>query len=438
MIPQLIPVLAGGAFSLDAYMDLRFDRDAYLLDGGKYSSFLDVPGASSPGGAGFAVAKRGGVYVPVAADNPIIGDDGLGVWEARTNGVRNPVMAGAVLGILGSGGAMPTNGAVINIPAGVAVTIVNEGEVNGKRYIDIDFSGSNTSGATAYPTFYFERNIGVVASAGQTWTGEFDIGVLAGSNPGFLVDLAEYTESGVYLIRSTGPTPAGASLARYSVQRTLTEASTGRVLNRLACTLPNGASCNVRFRIAAPNLKLGADINDPPILQTSGLAATRTASAPQISGINGPPVGAILAEWVQPIIQTTTRTYVWNVDDTGNDRLTLRASVGGGFSFVTADIGDGTALSSLGFNTPPAGTVVRGLLAYDTTSARAAFTFNGSDQTATRQLAASTIANAVIGLGQGGPLGNSGANTGQMNSALRRLIWLPYFPSEAERVALTT
>lgn len=244
---------------------------------------------------------------------------------------------------------------------------------------------------------------------------------------------------------ATSPTriPAASGVEQWRTSQSLvTPVNTTQITPEFLIGLSTTQPVDFTLAIYAPNLKLGPNINDPPILQTSGLAATRTASAPQISGITGPPVGAILAEWEQPLprgASSTASTYVWSINDggdTSNANFCLRARRGAlSDESIAAVIGNGTGITVVTAPASAPGTINRALISYDATRADSKFTLNGAEQNIGQQVVAGVLQNAVLGLGNAGA---QRGNVGQFNSALRRLIWLPYFPDQAERVALTT
>src|SRR5262245_45817020 len=73
-------------------------------------------------------------------------DNGILVEESRTNSIQNNSMQGAVAGVIGSGGAYPTNWSNNsgggNNPAGLTVTIVGTGTELGIDFVDIRWNGT--------------------------------------------------------------------------------------------------------------------------------------------------------------------------------------------------------------------------------------------------------------------------------------------------------
>jgi hypothetical protein len=96
------------------------------------------------------------------------------------NVVRNPRMEGAVLGVVGSGGAYPTNWGTIGVTAGLTVTILNTGidSATGVPYVDIQYSG------TTIPTANFQVSsfdvLNAASSPFDQWAGSAYIALIGG------------------------------------------------------------------------------------------------------------------------------------------------------------------------------------------------------------------------------------------------------------------
>lgn len=83
-------VLGGSTFGRGTIYKADIVAGKYRLNGAGpvYSSFTDVPGATSSGGAGHGYVKRGGLWTPVAANAPLVGDTGLLVLSERAELVQ--------------------------------------------------------------------------------------------------------------------------------------------------------------------------------------------------------------------------------------------------------------------------------------------------------------------------------------------------------------
>ena len=118
------------------------------------------------------VLGSGGSYVSYATDEPAFEFNsdgsykGLLVEPASTNEIRNGSATGSTTGVIGSGGALPTNwgdgGA-----GGLTREIIGTGTENGVAYIDIKASGTASSTTSG---FYFEGITQISTADGETWT----------------------------------------------------------------------------------------------------------------------------------------------------------------------------------------------------------------------------------------------------------------------------
>jgi hypothetical protein len=110
--------------------------------------------------------------------NPVtLAAQGLLIEEARANSIRN---SAAVGGTPGAPGTPPTNWGVSSI-TGITV-ITSFGVEDGIPYVDVAYSGTNTSGADAYPTVSFDGPSVAAAANGQTWTQSVYARKVAGSD----------------------------------------------------------------------------------------------------------------------------------------------------------------------------------------------------------------------------------------------------------------
>ena len=193
----------------------------------------------------------------------------------RTNGIRNPRGEGAVAG---TPGTAPTNW-FLSAAGGVNFNIVGTGTENDLPYVDIRLSGTSTTGESpliradlVYP----------VASVGQVWTHSMYARLIAGTLTGitnFNMFVTEWTSGGAFLNQSFSSfTLASGSLigARLSHIRTLTGATAGLAGSQFSFSVSVGVPIDCTFRVAAPQLELGAFASSPilPPVGTPG-ASTR-------------------------------------------------------------------------------------------------------------------------------------------------------------------
>jgi len=183
---------------------------------------------------------------------------GLLIEEARTNSIRNNTMVGAVAG---TPGTLPTNWISQNI-GGIALTeIVGTGTEDGIAYVDVRYTGTTSS--TALGGVLVEQTTQIAALSGQTWASSFFLRIVGGStaNISDIANSIQERDAGGALLASTNTTvtPTGAALntQRFSTTRTLNNASTAFVGQRISLTPVSGAAIDITLRIGLPQLEIG-------------------------------------------------------------------------------------------------------------------------------------------------------------------------------------
>jgi hypothetical protein len=309
------------SFEPGALLVMDFVRRRYRRGPGRGRVASDPAGISgwqSVGHAGFGRTRVNGAYPPFAPDAPLIGDGGLLVPEARTNSIRNPVMAGAVVG---SPGTFPTywGGAVLS--SGLNRQIVGIGVENGLPFLDVRIFGSLPAAGDAL--VLFDNASSIAAENGQTWTSHGHISLVAGTLVAGVFHRQEYRDSGGNFLLSTNVGASfllDATLREYRRSRTIATANTAFIRSGLYIFFSAAGDVDFTVRIAVPNLKLGRDINDPPILQTTGLPATRTLVNPSVQ-ITPPPAFEVRSRFriiAEPGAGTFRRVFSVNNGSTSN------------------------------------------------------------------------------------------------------------------------
>ena len=255
---------------------------------------------------------------------------GLLIEESRTNSIRNSQGGGSTNGVIGSGGVVPTNWSA-PVPTGVSIEVIGTGTVNGLSYLDIKYSGTRSGGAVTSITLFPESTTTTVAATGQTWTGSAYIAVVAGgftniTSPG--LTLSERSVAGVQLITSTTSlSSATATLARYDVARTFTNATTERTSISLVGSVADGAAIDITLRIAAPQLELGAFPTS--YIPTTTAAATRSADSAVVTPISSfynPVESTILSELSSASVAFDSTILAIN-NTSQNEQLDQRLSI---------------------------------------------------------------------------------------------------------------
>jgi hypothetical protein len=218
--------------------------------------------------------------------------------------------------VAGTPGTLPTNWTQITI-GGLTRTIVGTGTENGLSYVDIRYNGT----ATGPSTFLgFETVTGITASTGQTWNGSFYLKTIATPSPPnfFRSTIAEYTSLGVYIRDVAIAITPTSNLNRFSQTETLAGgATTARVVNGIAGILTIGATYDFTFRIAAPQMELGAYATT--WVPTTTAAVTRLADAASKTGVSsliGQTEGTLFANVQFNILDNTDS---WLTISSGNN-----------------------------------------------------------------------------------------------------------------------
>lgn len=225
-----------------------------------------------------------GVWLPMPSNSPAMTDRGLAGWESRTNSIRNGAASGAVVGIIGAGGAAPTNWSVVAIGnAGtLAWQVIGAGVEDGIDYVDLRLFGTPTG--AGFAQMLFETSTAIVAASGQTWSASFFGYMLSGSMTniaGQALFINEYTSAGVYVTNggsaalSLNGTRLGAS--RFKFVRTLSGGATvARTASAFAFNYVAGL-VDITFRVGGTQLEQGAFVTPP--IRTTSAAVTRNADS---------------------------------------------------------------------------------------------------------------------------------------------------------------
>jgi hypothetical protein len=187
---------------------------------------------------------------------------------APNNHIRNSEATGATVGVIGSGGVMPTNwaagtGASSN---GISSEIIGTGVENGLAYIDIKVSGTPTATSTA--NFFTDATNQIAASSGQTWSGSAYVKRQSGSltSATVVVILETRNSSNVFVADGTSqtitPTNAALNTQRVTMSDALSDASVAFVNLFIRVNYTNGNPIDLTLRIAAPQLEIGSTATD--------------------------------------------------------------------------------------------------------------------------------------------------------------------------------
>jgi hypothetical protein len=359
---------------------------------------------------------------------------GLLIEEARTNSIRNNTMVGAVAG---TPGTSPTNWTVTFSGSGITQQIVGTGTEDGITYIDVKFSG--TGSGTAIPQISTETSTQIVAATGQTWAASYYLRIVGGSTTGctgtFQQIWQERDAAGASLttvgVSIADPTTAALRTQRSILTRTLTDAGTARLTNRIQWTFTNGVAVDITLRIGLPQLEQGAFATS--VIPTSTIALTRAADVASVNTLSpwyNASEGTLYAEVVYFGLAAATSLGANQIrlfDGTGANLITLRAVVGTGTPAADEVIADSgvASMDTIGI-TITANTTYKRAIAYSTNNARAAI--NGAYTDPTDTTVTVPVVNAL----------SFGFASGIYGMWIRRITYYPRRLSDAELQSLTT
>ena len=336
-------------------LDLRFADNKSLVDAVTGASLVTFTRASSGTFVGSdGVLRTAVTNEPRFDHNPTTGESlGLLVEEARTNGVTNNTMVGAVAGTPGTN---PTGWTFATAQSnGLTISIVGTGVENGINYIDYRFNGTTVASPNAC-AFGFTN---AAAATSQTWTSSLYWKLASGTTTGttnWQLGIIENTAVGTFVTGAfytqTTPTSAALITQRPTATRTLSGGVTvGLVSHTLNITVAGNTAIDFTIRIGMPQLEQGAFATSA--IPTTTATVTRAADVASITGSNfsswyNQTEGTVFAEGAvaQPI--SGGNQFVFRTSDNGyNNSVALNIQSGGFVSIATASGGvfDGVAAS---------------------------------------------------------------------------------------------
>jgi hypothetical protein len=260
---------------------------------------------------------------------------GLQVPRSTVNEARNNRATGATVGVIGSGGVLPTNWDVNASGSGLSREVVGTGTEDGIPYCDLRFFGTALAGNTFMAQM---SNTDVVAAPSEVWTYGCFVRLVGGDMTNvsqIFTQVQDRDVSGGYLANSTTnftPTSAALKTQRYSHTRTLSHASTARVYGSLAFSTIVGA-VDFTIRLAGAQLE-EAPFATPLVLTDPGGSSARAVTLPTIDltslpgWVDGGPLTALI-EWTKDDVATTISNLFSFSDGTLDIRIHLAISAAG-------------------------------------------------------------------------------------------------------------
>jgi hypothetical protein len=319
----------------DVYLDFMNNR-AWKKVGGvsTAASLLTVTRAST----GY-VNDSSGAWTAIANNLPRISNLGLLVEESRTNSIRNNSMQGAVVGVIGSGGALPTNWSFGGgTTAGLTATVVAIGTDSGIDTIDLNFAGTTT--ATSFQLFTDTAG-GIAASAAQVWSHSLFVKLVGGTLTNVTGNQIAVTFVGGSGGANQNFTPT-ASMQQVQQPNQTAGASTTNVRPSWIGLFTNTSAVNFTIRLGWPQCELGASVTSP--IRTTAAAVTR---ASDVVTLTSPPTfGAAYSLYAKgtpqsPIAYTTAQDILSAYFVDATNRFAMRRNSGTSFPFMILTGGTG-------------------------------------------------------------------------------------------------
>jgi len=201
---------------------------------------------------------------------------------ASTNTIRNNTALGVVSGVVGSGGAAPTNWTTF--ATGLTCTITGVGNLDGIDYVDIRFQG--TTGDANGVVVAFEGQTSIAAATGEIWSISAYLALVGGSLTSAVsarFALREGASGGTLTAQQAGGDirpQLSAAPKRIGYAGTLAGgASTAFVQPRIHVNVASGVAMDFTLRIGVPQCEKSQ--LPTSVIRTVGTAVTRAADSCQ-------------------------------------------------------------------------------------------------------------------------------------------------------------
>ena len=261
------------------------------------------------------------IYGPRLDHDPITYEKlGVRSEELRVNSCANSAMVNGV-----APSTAPTGWSVTTV-TGVTITYAY-GTENGMPYIDVSYSGTNTTGAAAFPTINIGTAAVVAAANGESWVSSFYVRQVGGADSITSSTAAIRARLAGSLVGGQNFSAALADAATLSaglqVRPFTFTAPVDQVEHVIQRTIAIGASIDITIRIGAPQLEQG--VNASSHIPTYTVTATRGADAlvnstPWITQLKG----TVYVEYYVPQTVVGRFPTLLQIDDsTVNNRVLL-------------------------------------------------------------------------------------------------------------------
>lgn len=250
-----------------AIQALDFRNNRYMSRGVQYA-FADLASVTRVG-TGW-LDNISGVWSEFLAGVLRRTDRGAAISGQFTNKIRNPRGEGGTIGVVGSGGVLPTNFAVLG---GLNVEFLGAGLETGLAYFDVRFFGTASAN---YSALYFEGTSNAIGTPGQAWGLDTRVKALAGTQPGSA--LAVYKGGTATVFQSSVFTPDGTK--QYVSKRGVLEGGVTYLRPYIISSITNGVVYDFAIRIYAPKLVQIAVIEGPELITNGDFASAAGWATP--------------------------------------------------------------------------------------------------------------------------------------------------------------
>lgn len=197
--------------------------------------------------------------------------------RAPAGGVRNRLpqndVGGAVVGVVGSGGSLPSGWSVL--AAGTTIEVVSIASVNGLPAITVTITGT----PSANVTFSLSTTTAVIASSGQTWARSVHLQIIGGNLDGFLGinhGVRNYASGVNHSYKGSVITPT-AEFTRYSGADAIADADGSGTITSIrqeVTLLRESGAVNLTLVISAPQLEQSSAASAVQVTSANGFDIT--------------------------------------------------------------------------------------------------------------------------------------------------------------------
>jgi len=253
---------------------------------------------------------------------------GMLVEEERENSIRNSEAGGSTNGVIGSGGALPTNWSTATLN-GIGVEVIGTGTEKGVEYVDLKFSGTAT--ATGVFSLRFESTSQISAAQNEVWSGSVYMKYTdQTANPDDIeLGIQQFSSTPTFLAVDTQAVTLTTTLTRFKQEDiTLDNASTAYVNLAIIFDITNTQAYDFTVRFGLPQLEEGEHASS--VIKTSGTSVTRNKddiSNTSASTYVGQTAGTVYVEaTIDNIIANANMISVSDGTDDNIVRITFNAN----------------------------------------------------------------------------------------------------------------